>query len=76
VNKLVKLVNLWAEYEAKNPEAEIKDFCMDYILKNYEAENTYNFTANGQLAGLVGKLSKYASFYSKKALEKFSLKNI
>ena len=76
MNKLVQLVNLWAEFEAQNPEAEIKDFCLDFILKDYQEKKPSFITINGQLASLTGKLSKYASFYSKKALEKFSLNNI
>ena len=72
----MQLVNLWAEFEAQNPEAEIKDFCLDFILKDYQEKKPSFITINGQLASLTGKLSKYASFYSKKALEKFSLNNI
>ncbi|MBK6976568.1 MAG: hypothetical protein IPH28_05205 [Cytophagaceae bacterium] len=39
MNKLVQLVNLWAEFESQNPEAEIKDFCLDFILKDYQEKN-------------------------------------
>lgn len=76
MNKLVQLVNLWAEFESQNPEAEIKDFCLNFILEDYQGKKPGFITINGQLASLTGKLSKYASFYSKKALEKFSLNNI
>lgn len=76
MNKLVNLVNLWAEFETENPDADIKDFCMNYILKDYQEHKPSFITVNGQLASLTGRLSKYASFYSKKALEKFSLNNI
>jgi DNA-binding MarR family transcriptional regulator len=76
VNKLVQLVNLWADFEAQNPEGDIKDFCMDFILKDYLEKKPGLITVNGQLASLTGKLSRYAGFYSKKALEKFSLNNM
>jgi DNA-binding MarR family transcriptional regulator len=76
MNKLVQLVNLWAEFETKNPEAEIKDFCMDYILKEYQAQKPSFMSSNAQLAGLTGKLSKFAGLYSKKALDKISLNSV
>lgn len=76
MNKLVQLVNLWAEFEIKNPEAEIKDFCMDYILKEYQTQKPGFMSSNAQLAGLTGKLSKFAGLYSKKALDKISLNSV
>jgi DNA-binding MarR family transcriptional regulator len=76
VNKLVQLVNLWAEFEAKNPNGEIRDFCSDYIVNQYKEKPLGEISLNAQLAAHTGKLAKYAGFYSKKALEKFSLNNI
>lgn len=72
----MNLVNLWADFESKNPEAEIKDFCMDYILQQHTKDQPKYITLNGKLASLIGQLSKYAGSYSKKALQKFSLNNI
>lgn len=79
-NKVVALVNLWAEYEEKNPDLTIEEFCVHYLAEHsqvpvHEADRQ-GIPVNGQLAGLIGKLNKYASLYCKKALAHVGMDNI
>jgi DNA-binding MarR family transcriptional regulator len=79
-NKLVELVNIWAEYEEQNPDLSIEDFCVRYLAEKTSPsvnEDVYKqIPTNGLLAALIGKLNKYASLYCKKAIENFGLRNI
>ncbi|TAH21020.1 MAG: MarR family transcriptional regulator [Cytophagales bacterium] len=79
-NRLIELVNIWGEYEEKNPNLTIEEFCVSYLAENapqtiHESDDK-NIPINGQLAALVGKLNKYASLYCKKALAYVGLDNI
>jgi MarR family transcriptional regulator, lower aerobic nicotinate degradation pathway regulator len=79
-NKVVALVNLWAEYEEKNPNLTIEEFCVSY-LADYSQTPAHDsddkgIPVNGQIAGLIGKLNKYASMYCKKALAHVGMDNI
>lgn len=79
-NKLVELVNIWGEYEEKNPNLTIEEFCTCYLAENaqpiFHESDDKNIPINGQLAGLVSKLNKYASLYCKKALAHVGLDNL
>ena len=79
-SKIVELVNLWAEYEEKNPNLTIEEFCVSYLAEHspppvHEADNK-GIPLNGQIAGLIGKMNKYASMYCKKALAHVGMDNI
>ena len=79
-NRVVELVNLWAEYEAKNPNLTIEEFCVSYLAEHgqkpsHEAD-AQEIPVNGQLAALIGRLNKYASMYCKKALAHVGMDNI
>ncbi|HSZ71950.1 MAG TPA: winged helix DNA-binding protein [Cytophagaceae bacterium] len=39
MNKTIQLVNLWGEFEAKHPEADIEDFCRYYLTSRREKKN-------------------------------------
>jgi DNA-binding MarR family transcriptional regulator len=79
-NKVVELVNLWADYEAANPDLTIDAFCRQYLADHTPRaepeEDFQDFPLNGQLAGLIGRLNKYAGLYCKKALQHVGLDNI
>ncbi|MCU0324152.1 MAG: MarR family transcriptional regulator [Spirosomaceae bacterium] len=79
-NKLVELVNLWAKYEEENADLTIEDFCVKFLAENVEKpihiSDTQGIPVDGQLAGLIGRLNKYASLYCKKALEHVGMNNI
>ncbi len=79
-NKVVALVNLWAEYESKYPDLTMEEFCINYLAEHtqtpvHEADEK-EIPINGQLAGMIGKLNKYASLYCKKALAHVGMDNI
>ncbi|AEI51577.1 MarR family winged helix-turn-helix transcriptional regulator [Runella slithyformis] len=90
MEKLVELVNLWAEYSRENPDLEIKDFCTNYLtdhcesvlrkepLGEEESARPLNQESDidGELAALVGRLTRFAYFYSKKAIEKLPVANV
>jgi DNA-binding MarR family transcriptional regulator len=78
-NRIVELVNLWAQYEAESPDLSIEDFCIRYLLEA-EAEahhpsDALGIPLDGQILALLGRLNKYAGHYSKKALKSVDLNN-
>lgn len=79
-NKLVDLVNIWAKYEEENADLTIEDFCVKYLAENVEkpvhVSDMQGIPIDGQLAGLIGRLNKYAGMYFKKALEYVGMSNI
>lgn len=79
-NKVVELVNLWAEYEEKHPNLSIEEFCVHYLAEHTQVPvhdaDEKDIPVNGQLAGLIGKLNKYASMYCKKALAHVGMDNL
>jgi len=38
MNKTVELVNIWAEFEKKHPDGDIKDFCRYHLIHQREIE--------------------------------------
>lgn len=82
-NKLIELINVWAQYEEGHPEAELREFCSWYLAQESAAQKPAlapdreipDLPLNGRLGRLIGKLSKYAFFYSKKAFQQLSLNN-
>ena len=73
-NKLVTLVNLFHEYEQSHPGCDVEDFCRHYLaIKDMERQQTptetYAFSSkSARLAALIGRLERFASMYTKKAL--------
>ncbi len=80
MNKVVRLVNLWAEFEEENPDGELENFCVHYLEKQLLLKDTTleksAVSLNAKLASLTGKLSRYASHYSKMALSGLPLNNV
>jgi DNA-binding MarR family transcriptional regulator len=74
-NQTVRLVNLWAAFEAEHPGAGIEDFCRHYLAS---IETRHGDTPppgelrpdlNGQLMILLRRIGKFHITYSNKALE-------
>jgi MarR family transcriptional regulator, lower aerobic nicotinate degradation pathway regulator len=90
MEKLVELVNLWAAYSRENPDSDIKDFCTNYLTEHYESvfrkeppeeaevvtPLNQHSAIDGELAALVGRLTRFTYFYSKKAVEKLPIANL
>lgn len=78
-NKLVELVNLWAEYEEAQPEPGIEGFCRWVLAREEAAQPREAVMAgvpvDGRIGRLIGKLGRYAGIYSKKAFAGLPLNN-
>jgi MarR family transcriptional regulator, lower aerobic nicotinate degradation pathway regulator len=78
-NKLVELVNLWAAHEAEQPDLSIEDFCERVLIAKQSvavATNELGVPVEGQIMGHLGRIGKFASIYSKKALQESALNNL
>lgn len=80
-NKVVELVNLWAEFEEQQESPELTAFC-HWVLARQEKEpsatrdaNIPGIPLNPRIGRLIGKLSRYATIYSKKAFSELPLNN-
>jgi len=78
-NKTVDLVNLWHGFEKNNPDGEIVDFCRQ-VLSESVAQRTdeanEKIPLDGRLARSIGRLSRFAQFYSRRELAELGLKNL
>ncbi len=77
-NKLVELVNLWAEFEESHPAAELDTFCRWVLARQTPAAREAvmaGVSVDGRIGRLIGKLGRYASIYSKKAFAGLPLNN-
>ncbi|MEZ4897515.1 MAG: MarR family winged helix-turn-helix transcriptional regulator [Saprospiraceae bacterium] len=75
-NKIVELVNRWAEMESIHPDLTLEGFCWHLLGRMPEYGSEHPYSLNARLAGLAGRLSKFATLYSKKALESFTLNTV
>jgi DNA-binding MarR family transcriptional regulator len=83
MNKTVSLVNLWAEFEAKHPEAEIEDFCRYHLTSLREKDNQGKLF-NGMmpptdkiiLSKLVQRISTIQQSYANAALTHIPVKQL
>ena len=83
MNKTVNLVNLWGEFEAKHPEAEIEDFCRYHLTSTREKENAGKLfggmmppTDKIILSKLIQRLSTFQQSYANAALESIPIKQL
>jgi MarR family transcriptional regulator, lower aerobic nicotinate degradation pathway regulator len=79
-NKLVEMVNVWAAYEQDKPDLSIRDFCIRYLSEHRDTlelsgEDSWKINRDGYLSALIGRMAKYAAFYSKKGLKSMELNN-
>lgn len=78
-NKLVELVNLWAAHEAEQPDLSIEAFCERVLAERRTitiSRNAFGVPIEGQIMGQLGRIGKFASIYSKKALQEAALHNL
>lgn len=76
MNKIVELVNKWAEFEEKHPNSSIEDFCRYQLIHKRELENSQplvggvvpNLSA-GLLLKILGRIHKINMSYASAALE-------
>jgi hypothetical protein len=78
-NKLVELVNLWDHYAKHAEDLDIHDFCIKYLSEFHQKEehesDNYGMPVQSQMAGLLLRMGKFATHYSKKALKDSALNN-
>lgn len=82
-NKLVALVQAWGVYEEEVQYTDLQDFCKWYLKTHAPTEPTGGLMGadevpsdqNMFLGRLIGKLSRYASIYAKKAFAPLGLNN-
>lgn len=78
-NKLVELVNLWAEYEEAHTAPDVAGFCRWALAREEAAQPREAVMAgvpvDARIGRLIGKLGRYAGIYSKKAFAGLPLNN-
>lgn len=82
MNKTAELVNLWADFEADHPDADIIDFCQYHLIKEREKKGGKDGLGGiippdlySKIAKMIGRLEKLHSFYAEKALKNCNIKN-
>ena len=83
MNKTVKLVNEWGDFEAKHPAGDIDDFCRYYLAKHQEKKiagplvgGVVPHFIDGLLMKIIGRISKLNMLYANKALKGTDLNQI
>lgn len=83
MNKTVNLVNLWGEFEAKHPNAEIEDFCRYFLTASKEKENQGKLfnglmppTDKIVLSKLIQRLATFQQAYANSALNGIAIKQL
>lgn len=83
ISQLVELVNLWYEYQKGQDSTSIEDFCRLHLAKKSMASKTKPseiaearpVSVVNKIGTLFGRLTRFASIYSKKALGPVDLYN-
>jgi MarR family transcriptional regulator, lower aerobic nicotinate degradation pathway regulator len=88
-DKIVELVNLFHQYQQDQPNAEISDFCQDYLLKQDISKRLESPCDTGdfshqyadevidmRLGGVLGRLSRFGLVYSRKAFQELEVNNL
>jgi len=76
MNKTVALVNEWASFEQRHPDADIADFCRHYLISQREKDKKTPLEGgdipwhpNGLLLKMMGRINKLNIIFAAKALE-------
>ena len=72
-------MNLWAELEKEEADLSLDQFCWKVLgrrLARPDVAGSSVFAPNGRTIGLIGRLGKFATLYSKKALAKYELSTV
>ncbi len=81
MDELVKLVNSYAAYREKEGDLTVEAFCRRYVADMEVQQHPIQLSdqelsLEARLARAVGRLSRFAEIYSKKALSSLQVKNI
>jgi MarR family transcriptional regulator, lower aerobic nicotinate degradation pathway regulator len=80
MNPIVELVNRWDAFAQENADASIADFCRFYLASEENAKHssdTYpDIPIESRLGRTFGRMSRFSSFYAKKALASVGINNI
>jgi DNA-binding MarR family transcriptional regulator len=83
MNKTVKLVNEWGDFEAKHPNANIDDFCRHYLASHQQHKiegpltgGVIPPTSEGLLLKMIGRIHKLNMSYANSALEGTGLNQV
>jgi DNA-binding MarR family transcriptional regulator len=83
MNKTIKLVNEWGNFEAKHPDANIDDFCRHYLASHQKPKvkgpltgGVVPPTSEGLLLKLMGRIHKLNMSYANNALEGTGLNQV
>ncbi|MEJ7645329.1 MAG: hypothetical protein WKF87_12095 [Chryseolinea sp.] len=75
INKTVELVNEWAAFEARFPDAGVDDFCRNYLARTKGGSVPGKMVGgvvppfrDGLLLKIIGRISKLNMMYANKAL--------
>ena len=74
-----QLLAAWRSLSAQNPDLDLEGFCSNWL--STQTRNTATSLGPGpsleaSLSGLLGRLAKYATYYSKRALEPHEIRSI
>jgi DNA-binding MarR family transcriptional regulator len=81
-NKIVELVNLWDEFEQRQPGAGIGDFCRHYLQMHESAgppptaEESEGIPLEGLLGRSLYRLNRFVLFYTKKLMAELPLRTL
>lgn len=71
MNKTVELVNVWADFEKKHPDGDIKDFCRYHLIHQREIENKGPLVGGvipqnveGLLLKIMGRITRINMVYA------------
>ncbi len=76
-HQLVELVNLFYQYAQQHPGATIEAFCRNFLaIKQLEKEETHDLPKDVLLSISLGRLTRFAEIYTKKALVDLPINNM
>ncbi|MFN4085278.1 MAG: MarR family winged helix-turn-helix transcriptional regulator [Spirosomataceae bacterium] len=74
-----ELVESWEKLSEEYPDLEVEAFCLHYLAQKRKVHLTpssIGMSTDAKLSGLCGRLAKYATYYSKRALEPHEIRSI
>lgn len=82
-DKKSQLVDAWTRISQQNPGLDLMGFCTQWLLEQQESVSKsmphgmqQGMSMEAKLAGLCGRLAKYATYYSKRALEPQEIRSV
>jgi DNA-binding MarR family transcriptional regulator len=80
MNKTVELVQEWADFEAKNPEGNLEDFCRNFLaekeknkLMPFELTSSSDYQLIYSFTKVVNRLSKLWMYFTLNAIKPYGL---